>query len=154
MDDLFERLTSSIDLSKTKIYPPPPRIVLCGGKHDVTNGEQRVSVRDALYRSAEIKGKGYYEHILLPENIFKFYQSSGYTDLLRFERDLAELSTLTIVIPEGPGSIAELGAFSVLNEINKKLVVVVHEDHVEAGSLRFPPKFGPPVKVESASLNR
>ncbi|WP_319779608.1 retron St85 family effector protein [Maridesulfovibrio sp.] len=134
MEALLDRLIGSIDLSRTYIFPPPPRILLCGGQREETENSRFCSVRDALYRSAVTKGKDFYQHILLPENIFKFYMDSGYPDLLTFERDLAELSTLTIVIPEGPGSIAELGAFSVLSEINKKLLVVIHEDHVDAPS--------------------
>lgn len=122
-------LISSIDLSKTKVLPPPSRIVLCGGPLEQDGANFYLSVRDALYRSKILAGKDYFSNVLLPENIFKFYIDSGYSDLLTFERDLAELSTLTIVIPEGPGSIAELGAFSVLKEINQRLVVIIREDH-------------------------
>lgn len=128
MKSIFLDLFETLELTKTKIAPPPPRIVLCGGKCSNSEGEY-VSLRQRIYHSEEIKDQKYYDHILLPENIFDYFRDSEYTDLLAFEKDLAALSALTVVIPEGPGSFAELGAFSVLEEINRKLVVIIHEDY-------------------------
>lgn len=60
--------------------------------------------------------------------MFKYFEHSDYQDLLRFESDLAELSSLTVLFSESPGSIAELGSFAVLDTIQERLLVVMHQD--------------------------
>jgi hypothetical protein len=60
--------------------------------------------------------------------VFEYFDHSDYQDLLRFERDLAELSSLTVLFSESPGSIAELGSFAVLNTIRERLLVVMHQN--------------------------
>ena len=41
---------------------------------------------------------------------------------------MAELSSLTVLFSESPGSIAELGSFAVLNTIQERLLVVMHQE--------------------------
>ena len=60
--------------------------------------------------------------------MFEYFEHSDYQDLLRFERDLAELSSLTVLFSESPGSIAELGSFAVMNTIQERLLVVMHQE--------------------------
>lgn len=60
--------------------------------------------------------------------MFKYFEHSDYQDLLRFESDLAELSSLTVLFSESPGSIAELGSFAVLKTIQERLLVVMHQE--------------------------
>ncbi len=76
----------------------------------------------------------YRQDIVLAEDVFDYFYHSEYTDLLDFERDLAELSALTIIFSESPGSIAELGSFAVLDTIRERLLVVMHKDHWEKKS--------------------
>lgn len=132
--DQLDQIFDYICIEKTLIQPPPPCIILCGGPCDINKTNNFSSAREALYSSEKLKEKKYYKDIILPEGIFKFFQNSDYSDLLEFERDLAYFSTLTIVIPEGPGSIAELGAFSILKEINQKLAIILHDDYKQEGS--------------------
>lgn len=75
--------------------------------------------------------------------MFKYFEHSDYQDLLGFERDLAELSSLTVLFSESPGSIAELGSFSVLKTIQERLLVVMHQDdaHQESFIWRGPVMF-------------
>ena len=72
--------------------------------------------------------------------MFTYFEHSDYQDLLRFERDLAELSILTVLFSESPGSIAELGSFAVLNTIQERLLVVMHQEdaHQESFIWRGP----------------
>ncbi|MDS0527611.1 retron St85 family effector protein [Clostridium sp. SHJSY1] len=54
----------------------------------------------------------------------KIYDSSSMVDTLTFEEILAELSEDIIIIIESPGTICELGAFTVNNKFFKKLIVI------------------------------
>ena len=75
--------------------------------------------------------------------MFKYFEHSDYQDLLCFERDLAELSSLTVLFSESPGSIAELGSFAVLKTIQERLLVVMHQEdaHIESFIWRGPVLF-------------
>ncbi len=74
------------------------------------------------------------ENIVLAEKVFDYFKHSAYKDLLNFERDLAELSDLTVIISESPGSIAELGSFAVLEKVQERLLVVMHRDDFDKES--------------------
>ena len=50
------------------------------------------------------------------------------------ERDLAALADLVLVIVESPGTFAELGAFSLSEDLRKKLLPIVDEEYEEASS--------------------
>lgn len=66
--------------------------------------------------------------------------------------DLAELSSLTVLFSESPGSIAELGSFAVLNTIQKRLLVVMHQDDANQKSFIWR---GPVLFLKNiAELNR
>lgn len=54
----------------------------------------------------------------------KIYDSSSMIDTLTFEELLAELSEDIIIIIESPGTICELGAFTIKNKFFKKLIVI------------------------------
>jgi hypothetical protein len=72
--------------------------------------------------------------VVLAEKTLQLFDGSAYGDLLAFERDLASLSSLTVVFVESAGSIAELGSFSVLPEIHRKLLVVIEHGYANKPS--------------------
>ena len=125
--DIFKEWTSSIDLEKTKVVRFPSLIFLCGGPISETP-ENFESCRDIFYKYIIKSSYPFREKVLLVEEVFSYFRHSAYHDLLRFETDLAELSALTVIFSESPGSIAELGALSVLKPVQERLLVVIHED--------------------------
>ena len=86
------------------------------------------SCRDIFYRYITRSECLFRENVILAEQVFRYFEHSSYQDLLRFERDLAELSVLTVIFSESAGSIAELGSFAVLKTVQERLLVVMHED--------------------------
>ncbi len=126
---ILNQLTSSIDLTKSKIVRSPGFIFLCGGPlSPINNTTQFKSCRDIFYKYIKRNNSIFSTRIVLAEEIFKYFEHSSYEDLLTFERDLAELSSLTVIFSESPGSIAEFGSFAVLTSIKDKLLVVLHQD--------------------------
>ncbi|PDT06371.1 hypothetical protein CO666_01800 [Rhizobium chutanense] len=72
--------------------------------------------------------------------------SDAYEDILEFETDLAEISEIILLFCESEGSLAELGAFSVIEEIASRMLVIVRDKHwsgegassfVRLGPLRY-----------------
>jgi len=65
---------------------------------------------------------------VLAEQAVTWYHAPGpqhFTDLVDLEMQIAEISTMILLIVESPGSMAELGAFTYVDRILKKLQVVM-----------------------------
>lgn len=139
---IYAEWISAVDLSKTRIVKFPSFIFLCGGP--ISNDQRKfLSCRDIFYSYINKNSCSFRENIIRAEEVFKYFDHSDYQDLLSFETDLAELSSLTVLFSESPGSIAELGSFAVLNTIQERLLVVMHQEdtHRESFIWRGPVLF-------------
>lgn len=125
-----EELSHKIDLSRSRLKPYQGFIFLCGGKIDVTS-QNPVSIRDAILRGL-VKNDQAESRIRLAEHYKDWANDSVYTDLVSFESHLAELSSVIVLALESPGSIAELGLFSVVPEFQKKLLVFIETRHYQS----------------------
>jgi hypothetical protein len=67
--------------------------------------------------------------VVLPEDLPNWGFDAVYPDILQLEQHLGALASVVVIFVESPGSIAELGAFSLLDGIKEKLLVVVREYH-------------------------
>ena len=130
LDQIYQKWISSIDLTKTRIVRFPSLIFLCGGPISQENNKF-YSCRDIFYHYIIGSDFRFKDKIVLAENIFQFFEHSKYNNLLNFESDLAELSVLTIIFSESPGSIAEFGSFAVLKSVQEKLLIVMHRDDAD-----------------------
>lgn len=132
-EKIYTEWISAIDLTKTRIVKFPSFIFLCGGP--ISNDQEKfLSCRDIFYSYINKNSCSFRENIVLAEEVFEYFDHSDYQDLLHFEMDLAELSSLTVLFSESPGSIAELGSFAVLNTIQERLLVVMHKDDTDQKS--------------------
>ena len=125
-EKIYTEWISAVDLTKTRIVKSPSFIFLCGGPIS-ENQEGFLSCRDIFYSYINKNECSFREKIIRAEDVFKYFEHSNYQDLLSFERDLAELSSLTVLFSESPGSIAELGSFAVLKTIQERLLVVMNQ---------------------------
>lgn len=79
-------------------------------------------------------------HVVLAETATTLYRDSKYNDLISFEEDIARIASIVLVIPESPGSLAELGAFATNDTIRHALRVVMQERFEKDESfIRFGP---------------
>jgi len=97
-------------------------VFLCGA--DINQKEKiRYKIAEAL------KGEFWYD-IIYPEDIFdELLYSSKTKDLLSLEGLLADSVDAIVIIPESPGSFAELGAFANDENLRNKLICVVDEKY-------------------------
>ncbi|WP_283816658.1 retron St85 family effector protein [Phenylobacterium glaciei] len=113
-----------MDANTIRVQAPTPVVFLCGGAISDLKIKNPQSLRDAFYKIIDnpvLKGR----HMIMAEDVNVYYLSrAAYRDLLSFETDLAQVCELVIIFPESEGSIAELGAFSVIEEISERLLVV------------------------------
>ena len=132
-EKIYTEWISAVDLTKTRIVKFPSYIFLCGGPFSKDQGKF-LSCRDIFYSYINKNSCSFRENIIRAEEVFEYFDHSDYRDLLCFERDLAELSALTVLFSESPGSIAELGSFAVLETIQERLLVVMHQDDAHGKS--------------------
>lgn len=92
-------------------------IFLCGAdKKDLVKGRSKMAALFAEYPRFEL---------LYPEDIFDdLLAGQGQHSLLELENILADSVDVIVLLPESPGSFAELGAFSNNAALAKKLIVV------------------------------
>ena len=64
----------------------------------------------------------------MPESYDDWSNFNTYSDLLLFEADLGYITSAIVIFLEAPGSIAELGAFSQIDSLKDRLVIVVIGD--------------------------
>lgn len=126
MNPRAEQFFESVLLKGSRAQYPEDVVFLCGG------GLSKVvdvytSLRDAIYKN---KTTFFPEgQVILAETAAGVFDTRMYDDLLQFERDIASISTLILLVSESAGSIAELGAFSQIPEINSKLLVFMHSSY-------------------------
>ena len=113
--------------------PPTELIFLCGGKTGKSPAKF-LSIRDAFLKAPNntaLDGRA----ALLAEKVNTFHLSRpAYPDLLGFELDFAQVCELILLFSESQGSIAELGAFSMMPELASKMMVVVRDYHLKDDS--------------------
>lgn len=142
------QLSQKIDLSASRIRPYKGFIFLCGGPTDIKSHQPK-SIRDAIYR-ALAKDPDIDQRIRVAEHYKDWAQHSIYSDLVSFEKHLAELSSVIVLSLESAGSIAELGLFSVIKEFQEKLLIFIETSHYKSASFI---KYGPIDYLEKVHNN-
>lgn len=122
-----------ISLDKIRINLSSPIVFLCGGEVDVTKPTPP-SVRDALLGYLANKDNDLLDQIILAENFKDWLHDAVYKDLLIFEDDIAHISSLIVIILESPGALAELGVFCKNQNLKRKILVIVNDDHYNQSS--------------------
>jgi hypothetical protein len=118
--------------SSIRVHTPTSVLFLCGGEiHE--NEPQPKTLRDAFMRATRLKAPKTYE-VILAEARTPLTAETGYKDLLEFESDIARVVALILLFVESPGSLAELGAFSALENVSSRLVAVVDDYYYNRSS--------------------
>lgn len=124
-----------VNFSGTRFRAFKGFVFLCGGPNDTTTCATVLSARHLIYR--ELTSGRYsdlVDRLRLAEDIQDWFRDGTYSDLVTFEQHLASLSAVILLVVESPGSIAELGAFSVAEPIGQRLITVVAEQYFESES--------------------
>jgi hypothetical protein len=130
-DELIVRLRSE----KYRFRRLDHVIFLCGGK----GSSRRENLREYLVK--------------FHKNLSIFYAEAVWTEIIKakaaasaleIEKYLASLADVVIVIVESPGTFAELGAFSLSNELRQKLLTIMdsvyesnEESFIKTGPIRW-----------------
>ena len=100
-------------------------IFLCGADISMKN-----KLRYKISNEFRSFWNSYWYEIIYPEDIFdELLYSSKSKDLLSLENLLADSVDVILIIPESPGSFAELGAFTNNEKLRTKIVCIIDENY-------------------------
>lgn len=136
-------LVDRFDAKSLHVRAPSPIILLCGGRIDVTKPKP-MSLRQAytlVYDRDPLKD---FTNVT-PEDFNIFAPEGKYKDWLSFESEFAQIVDLIVLFSESYGSVAELGAFSMVEEIAIRMLVVMDDKNYADPSFV---KLGPVRKLE------
>ena len=108
-------------------YNLPPMVFLCGKA--ITESS---SARRLLLEIIREKPLGIVP--VIADEIWKGVNKAIENDALKMEEYIGNLCHAIVLFPESPGSIAELGAFSVLPTLNKKTLALKSSQYLEDNS--------------------
>ena len=120
-----------LDVNNFRIILSEPKLFLCGGE---INASSKIppSFRDRLLSHTAAHDADFHELFVLAETFKDYFKENLYTDLLLFEDDIANISTLVIIFLESPGSLVELGLFCNKPHIYKKLLIIAPNDELKS----------------------
>lgn len=137
--------SQDLDADKIHVQAASDVVFLCGGAHSDLSEAIPLSLRDAFLKILDYPPLK--DRVLIQaEDITQDYSFFDYYDnILDFETDLAQIVELIILFCESEGSLAELGAFAMIDEIAQRLFVVVRQKHWNLPSFI---KLGPLRRIE------
>lgn len=132
----------NLDLKKCRIIKQASPVVLfCGGKYKIKQRPKDKEPVTKSLRHAILKEQPDIE-FFYPEEIPSWLEDAIFENLVQLEIELAGICAIVVIIVESAGSIAELAAFSQLEELQEKIVVIKSSSHsqpsfIDHGILRF-----------------
>lgn len=139
----IEAFLATVDPLQATVVSFPEFIAIFGGTLRSKSSRARPKSQRDFFLEWLIKNRNdLHQLLLLPEHYEDWNDFNTYSDLLLFEKDLGYLTSAVLIFLEGPGAIAELGAFSQIESLSKRLVIVVTDDRhpkksfISAGPIR------------------
>ena len=105
---------------------------MCGGLVDATS-PIAPSFRHRFLDFVDITDHQLQGLSILAEEFRDYFKDGNYSNLLKFEEDIASTCSVVLIFLESPGSLVELGMFCNHPEYYKKLLIVATEEHTENG---------------------
>ncbi|MFH1818412.1 MAG: retron St85 family effector protein [Pseudomonadota bacterium] len=134
LQDPRTALLSAIDIEACKVeLSNTPIVLLCGGPVVIKERPDDPQPAIASLRHAVTDANTSYE-IFRPEEIASWLSDGVFKNLMNLEADLASICSLVVIILESAGSLAELGAFSQLPDLSKKIIAIRSNDFRDAPS--------------------
>ena len=131
--DPREKFIQGLELGESRVsFCGNPIVLLCGGKVSEKSHPDDEEVVASL-RQKLSKTETAFE-FFRPEEITDWHSDGVYKNLIDFEKDLAGICSLVLIVLESAGAIAELGAFSQIEDMKQKMMVISSSEIKEKNS--------------------
>ena len=135
-NNVLESTFSNLEPEKFRVdYKSPPIVFVCGGPM-LEN-----SLRALIFESLDDENEELGGNMVYAENIKDYFKEGAYKDLMDFEDDIANISSLIIICLESAGSLVELGLFCNRKEIKNRLLVFVPDEEVQGNKEKEIPEY-------------
>lgn len=135
-NNVLENTFSNLEPKNFRVdYKSPPIVFVCGGPM-LEN-----SLRALIFESLDEEGSELEGNMVIAENIKDYFKEGAYKDLMDFEDDIANISSLIIICLESAGSLVELGLFCNRKEIKNRLLVFVPDEEVQGNIEKEIPEY-------------
>lgn len=124
--NIVDRLSAAIDTQQITVRQFDGFVFLCGGAIESSDAAIASARHYALCRMDD-QGKIAGHKVVIAERMTSLLQGDDFHDLLEFEEHIAALCACVLIFVESPGSIAELGSFSVMKHLAPRLLVVCEQ---------------------------
>jgi hypothetical protein len=114
-----------LSLDKLHVHAPTTAVLVCGGINDITVAVPQ-SYRHAFMKLIHTPPFSKL-NFRLAEEADLYRPQPVYSNWMDFESDLAQIFQLVMLFCESEGSIAELGTFANIDEISRKLLIIIDE---------------------------
>lgn len=132
-DDNYERSIENqfgvLNQTKFLVQMLPPIIFLCGGSIRTLKPE---SLRERILNHLDDHHEDLFDSCVIAENFSDYFKDGAYTNLMQFETDIANISTLITICLESPGSLVEFGMFCNHPNIANKLLIFAPSDQTQS----------------------
>ncbi|HGM7082630.1 TPA: retron St85 family effector protein [Serratia marcescens] len=130
MEDIRDDFILCIDSTELRLENLPNFVFICGGIRNQVGALRPGSMRDALLLRISETDRGLNDRIKEAEEFQDWLEHSRVDNLIDFEIVLADLASSVVLVVEGLGAYAELGAFSIIESISKKLITIFNMNTV------------------------
>lgn len=110
----------------------PPVVFVCGGPMLPIYS----SLRERIFTYIANNDDTLYDSLVLAENFKDYFRDGAYNDLMQFEEDIANISTLIVICLESAGSLVELGLFVNRKALAQRLLVIAPAEEIEENKVK------------------
>ena len=121
---------SNLDIGQFTVHYAEQIIFICGGIYEHQHAYPQ-SLRERILLHLDATHEDLSRNRVLAEDFKDYFLHGRYDDLMQFEVDIANISSLIVICMESPGSLVEFGLFCGHVETAKKLLVFMPEEHYE-----------------------
>lgn len=138
-----------MDIASLRVHSPSHPMLVCGGFIETDYSLPSKSLRCVFLRKLDSPKIKKYE-IIIAEDFTRSLPTDLNNDFLTFEKYLGAISSIVILFSESYGSVAELGAFSTIDELASRLLVFIDDKNYAISSFI---KLGILKSIENAHHN-
>lgn len=126
-----------LTIANFSVHYTPPVVFVCGGPA-LQIGD---SLRERVFRYFADNNPLTSKSLVMAEAFKDYFKSGAYTDLMQFEDDIANISTLVVIFLESAGSLVELGLFVNKTSLAHRLLVFVPAEELAGNEEKeIPPR--------------
>lgn len=126
MDALHDQF-KDLNIANFTVQFMPPLVFVCGGPML----PMYASLRERIFTYTASNDVPLHDSLVLAENFKDYFKEGAYSDLMQFEEDIANISTLIVICLESAGSLVELGLFVNRKSLAQRLLVIAPAEEIE-----------------------